>query len=231
MNSIDYSKYPQNTRIRHHISSNVYFPFNENIKEPDRYPPLISDINWNQVFENGTPPDMLDIGCGFGKFLLNSSLQFPDMNLLGIEVRPVPVDWIKSVIAAENLKNVHIINYSVANGLTFINDNSVSFISYFFPDPWFKTRHLKRRAFNLKFLDEIHRVLKSESKFFIQTDVEEVHKYHLDILSESGKCKFTNIDSLEKWSINGVQLTETDHEIYVNKKGMDKFRIIAEKLL
>lgn len=103
---------------------------------PKGYPPLIDKIDWSNHFANSQPPDLLDIGCGRGKFLLDMSFRLPQKNILGIEVRPLPVEWLQNVIKGENLPNVSVLRYSVVNGLPFIEDNSIEEVFYLFPDPW-----------------------------------------------------------------------------------------------
>lgn len=133
---IDFSKYPLPNRMRHHTSPNFYLPASELQIIPKGYPPLIDKIDWSNHFANSQPPDLLDIGCGRGKFLLDMSFRLPQKNILGIEVRPLPVEWLQNVIKGENLPNVSVLRYSVVNGLPFIEDNSIEEVFYLFPDPW-----------------------------------------------------------------------------------------------
>ena len=70
MPTIDYSKYPLPPRKRHHTNPSYYIPASDLAIIPVGYPPLINDINWSDYFTNQLPPDILDIGCGRGLFLL-----------------------------------------------------------------------------------------------------------------------------------------------------------------
>jgi len=100
---------------------------------------------------------MLDIGCGLGRFLLEISLINSDKNILGFEVRQSAVEWIQGVVQGELLRNVEALWYSAVNGLGFIEAGSIEKVFYFFPDPWVKKKHYKRRAFSVELLKEIHR--------------------------------------------------------------------------
>lgn len=220
-------KYPQPSRFRHHIKSNVYFPYHPNLSVSSHYPDLITKINWKDVFLNGEIPNSLDIGCGMGKFLIEYGYNNQKENILGLEVRPMPVDWIKSVILGEKYQNIGVLHYTLANGLDFIEDNSLDAIYYFFPDPWFKSKQSKRRVLNQLFLEICFSKLKLDGKLFIQTDVEELHKYHileLNKYNETNKFEIKVLNKNEDW-----ELLKTDQELHVNKKGFNIFRIICNK--
>ena len=160
---IDFSKYPLPERFRHHLSANNYMPREQIKYEPYNYPPLYESIDWSEHFANGNAPKYLDIGCGFGWF----SLQFAELieeNILGIEVRPKAVEYAQNIVKSENIRNCSFLWYSVVNGLDFIERNSVKKIFYFFPDPWFKKKHHKRRAFDINFLKFCYGALEPEGE-------------------------------------------------------------------
>jgi len=221
---IDFSKYPLPERLRHHTSPNFYLPASELKIIPKGYPPLIEKINWAEHFENKLPPDALDIGCGKGKFLLEMSLLHPEQNFLGIEVRPLPVEWLQSVIKGEELKNVSVIRYSVVNGLPFIEDESITEVFYLFPDPWPKKKHLKRRAFNFNFLVEIYRILKKNGKLLLATDVLTVHEYHLETLEQFKKFHVHIVENDDEWNY-----PVTNKEYFCRRIGIPFYRIICTK--
>jgi len=222
--SLDLKKYPKPQRIRHHIAPNNYFKFNENNPSVEFYPPLYEEINWDDFYKNGLKPTHLDIGCGMGNFLLQSADNNRSENYLGIEVRKAPVEWIRSVIDGEKLSNCGVINYSVVNGLPFIEDGSIEKIYYFFPDPWFKKKHKKRRAFNIEFLEECYRVLSIGGILYLQTDIEEVHIYHKDILKEFGKFEFKEMAQTDNW-----ELEETDQEKICKRGGFEYWKLVCRK--
>lgn len=221
---IDFSKYPLPNRMRHHTSPNFYLPASELQIIPKGYPPLIDKIDWSNHFANSQPPDLLDIGCGRGKFLLDMSFRLPQKNILGIEVRPLPVEWLQNVIKGENLPNVSVLRYSVVNGLPFIEDNSIEEVFYLFPDPWPKKKHIKRRAFNLDFVREVHRILKKQGKLLLATDVPEVHAYHLEILNEFKLFDIQIIDNDADWDY-----PVTNKEDFCRRVGIPFYRIICVK--
>jgi tRNA (guanine-N(7)-)-methyltransferase len=222
--NIDFKKYPLPKKLRHHTAANLYFPLAELKKRPRYYPPLIDRINWAELFANGEPPDILDVGCGKGKLLLDMAELNPSKNLLGIEVRKVVADWLDGVISEEIIPNVAVLWYSVVNGLNFIESDSMEKILYLFPDPWPKKKHHKRRAFNELVLKEFNRILKPNGQLYLATDVPEVHKYHLELLGKTALLEFDIIDDDEKWG-----LPVTNKETFCRKKNISFDRIIAVK--
>jgi len=224
MHKIDFNKYPLPSKSRHHTNPNFYFPLKELKVVPEFYPIPIEKIDWSTVFINEKPPKILDIGCGRGLFLLTVAEQNPDLNVLGVEVREWCCEWLKNYITSEKIANCGILRYCVGNGLQFIESETVEEIFYLFPDPWVKTKHKKRRAFNLEFLDEVYELLCENGKLFLATDLEEVHKYHIKTLEKFGKMKFSEINSDEDWN-----KPTTNKEIFCRKEEIKFYRIIAEK--
>ncbi len=220
---IDNNKYPLPKRLRHHTAANLYIPWAELTEKPKYYPPLYSKIDWGTVFFNKKKPDILDIGCGKGKLLLDHSEIHQDKNILGIEVRSQAVDWINKVIKGENLPNVAALWYSVVNGLQFIESESIEKIFYLFPDPWFKYKHKKRRALNEKTIKEFYRILKSGGMLYLASDVPEVNDYHTSLLKSFSKFT-TKIADEELW-----QLPLTNKEKFCKLENIDYVRMICFK--
>lgn len=127
---VDTKKYPK-PRSRHHNAANVYFPLQQLEKVPKYYPPIITTINWNDVFSNGLPPNILDIGCGWGAFLFNFAKSHPESNILGIEIRKILTDWIYEVTQGEHIHNAHALWYSLPNGLPFLENSSIDTFFHF----------------------------------------------------------------------------------------------------
>ena len=199
MLNIDSKKYPK-PRSRHHNASNVYFPLHALGAIPKFYPPLIETIDWSDHFNNGNPPNILDLGCGWGTCMLQLAYNHTEENILGLEVRKLPVDWIKEVVKGESLPNISVIWYSLPNGLSFLQDNSISSFFSFFPDPWIKKKHHKRRAFTKEFIQECLRLSKVNAQFWQMTDVPMVAKHHIDILSDFQEFTIDSFEFVGEWN-------------------------------
>lgn len=223
MLTIDLRKYPQ-PRIRHHTNPQVYLPRHQLHVVPPSYPPCIERLDWHHLFSDGRPPTIVDIGCGMGRFLLSYALNHPEQNILGIEVRKPAADWITTVINGEGIKNAAVLWYSVANGLPFLDDASVEMVTYFFPDPWFKKRHIKRRAFTPTLVAEIYRILRPDGALYLMTDVPMVDEYQREILHQHGGFSIEEVHSDDEWFAE-----RTDQELFCLSKGIPYVRLRCRK--
>jgi tRNA (guanine-N7-)-methyltransferase len=185
---------------------------------------VLEEVDWKKIFPGGKPPAYLDIGCGMGKLFMELALNNSDENYLGLEVRKNAVEWVSKVIEGEKIPNAKILWYSIVNGMKFIDDNSIKKIFYLFPDPWIKTRHRKRRAFNNFVIGEIFRMLKGDGTLYIMSDVPEAVDYHINKINDSGLFS-TEFVSEENWDLP----ITTNHEEFCNSKDIPFVRIICKK--
>jgi len=222
--SINYTKYPV-PRLRHHAKSVLYFPLKQHKNRNFKYPPLIEKFKWNELFSNGKPPLYLDVGSGLGKFLIETAIAEPQINILGFEVRQNAIEWTNSIINGESISNARVLWYSVVNGFPFIETGSVKKIFYLFPDPWIKKRHHKRRAFSLELLNEFHRILSSDGVLYIMTDVPEVDEHHVEILNKHKGYKF-NYSGKKQWGLEAL----TNQEEFCFRKNIPFTRLKCWKL-
>jgi tRNA (guanine-N7-)-methyltransferase len=130
-------------------------------------------IDWCGFFENPNPVE-IEVGCGRGLFLLNAGLSQPETNFLGIEYDYKEARRAARRVMKRELQNVRILGANANLILPkFVGTNSVQAVHVYFPDPWWKRRHRKRRIFNPTFLAEVARVLHSGGLLHAWTDVEE----------------------------------------------------------
>ena len=112
-------------------------------------------IDFKTLFGNDHPV-WLDIGFGNGESIIHAAQQNPDVNFLGIEVHLPGVGHLLMAIEQLGLNNVRIIRNDAVDILNlYIPEQSLAAIHIYFPDPWHKKRHHKRRLLNQDFLDLI----------------------------------------------------------------------------
>ena len=113
----------------------------------------------------------LEIGIGNGDALIHMAAADRDSLYLGIEVHEPGIGRCLNNIAAQALDNVRLIKHDAIEVLEQMLDaETVDRLLLFFPDPWHKKRHHKRRIVNPRFRDLIHRVLKPAGVIHIATD-------------------------------------------------------------
>jgi tRNA (guanine-N7-)-methyltransferase len=116
-------------------------------------------------------PVHIEIGSGKATFLLNQATAQPDVNFLGIEWAGKYYRYGVDRIGRWGLTNVRIIHTDAAHFLAnFIPDNSIDCFHIYFPDPWPKRRHYKRRFFRPANLKQLLRALKTAGTIRVATD-------------------------------------------------------------
>lgn len=133
-----------------------------------------------------TAPLILEIGFGMGLTLFNSAKKYPEQNFIGIEVHQPGIVALLAQLKTHPLNNIRIINADAAMVLQqCILDNSLSRVLIFFPDPWPKTRHHKRRLIQPEFITLLQKKLKSKGVLHIATDWEDYANHILCVLKNN----------------------------------------------
>ncbi len=152
--------------------------------EPEKAPPLAGEglgrgssppvpINWPTLFGNSNPVE-IEVGTGKGLFLLHAATARPGTNFLGIEIVRKYQLYAATRYAIRNLPNV---KTACADAKALLRDfvatASVAAVHVYFPDPWWKKRHKKRRVFTPEFAADAARVLIPGGRLYVASDVEE----------------------------------------------------------
>lgn len=142
-------------------------------------------VDFDVVF--GRPaPRMIEIGFGAGEALLEFARQHPQMNCLGIEVHPPGVGHLLLGIEESNITNVRIVAQDAVEVLRDrITPASIDLIHIFFPDPWPKKRHHKRRLIQPGFVQLLASVLVPGGVLRLATDWEHYAHHMLEVLDLS----------------------------------------------
>ena len=128
-------------------------------------------LEWSEVFGNQNPIE-IDIGCGRGKFLFDSSIERPETNWLGLELDFSEGRRGAKRLAKRQLPNARIIGGDAHQFLSkHVMPDSVDAAHVYFPDPWWKRKHAKRRLFTDAFADLLSQVVKHGGYVHSWTDV------------------------------------------------------------
>jgi tRNA (guanine-N7-)-methyltransferase len=129
-------------------------------------------------------PVVLEIGFGMGETTAAIAKAHPDQNFLGIEVHGPGVGSLLNRIEAERLTNVRVIRHDAAEVVgAMIAPGTLAGIHVYFPDPWPKKRHHKRRLMQPHFVHELARRLVPGGYLHAATDWEDYARQMLDTLS------------------------------------------------
>ena len=127
----------------------------------------------------------LEIGFGMGETTAQIAAEHPQYDYLGIEVHTPGVGGLLRLIEAQGLTNIRVIQHDAVEVVThMIAAASLSGIHVFFPDPWPKKRHHKRRLLQPAFVHLLASRLQSGGYLHVATDWEEYASHILQVLSE-----------------------------------------------
>jgi tRNA (guanine-N7-)-methyltransferase len=125
----------------------------------------------------------LEIGFGNGEALAAMAAAHPENNYLGVEVHRPGVGALLQKVSADQLANVRVATVDVMEVLARLPDASLAGAFIFFPDPWPKKRHHKRRLVQPPFVRELLRALKPGALLNLATDWEDYARHMLEVLA------------------------------------------------
>ena len=172
-------------------------------------------LDLNELFPNQNPLT-IEIGFGMGDSLLEMAIAQPDINFLGVEVHRPGVGKLLHGIQENAVKNLKIVSHDAVevleNGLT---GESIDKLLIYFPDPWHKKRHNKRRLVQSDFIQLARSRLKIAAEIHLATDWEHYAEHMMEVMS--GAQGFENCMGLQgfwdapvrpetKFEIRGLKL-------------------------
>jgi tRNA (guanine-N7-)-methyltransferase len=142
-------------------------------------------LNYESVFGR-TAPTIVEIGFGMGHTTADIAASLPDKNFIGIEVHTPGVGSLLKMADERGLANVRIVQHDAVEVLQhMVVDASLAGIHIFFPDPWPKKRHHKRRLIQPDFVQLLAGKLRGDGYIHLATDWQEYADQMLELLSAS----------------------------------------------
>jgi len=134
---------------------------------------LLASFSRATLFECDAPLEV-EVGSGKGLFLAQVSAENPGRNFLGSEIARKYARYAAARLAKQHSANAIVIcGDALALFQRWFTDASLAAVHVYFPDPWWKKRHKKRRVMNEQFLRDVERTLVSGGRLHFWTDVEE----------------------------------------------------------
>jgi len=141
------------------------------------------------LFGNDNPV-VLEIGFGMGASLAEQAAAMPDTNYLGIEVHRPGVGSLLARIKEGGQTNIRVVSHDAVEVLEhMMPDNALARVQLFFPDPWHKKRHHKRRIVKPDFVQQLHKKLAPEGVFHMATDWENYAEHMLQVMQSEQAWK------------------------------------------
>ncbi|MDN0082202.1 tRNA (guanosine(46)-N7)-methyltransferase TrmB [Crenobacter sp. SG2305] len=131
-------------------------------------------------------PKILEIGFGMGTATAEIARTCPDNDYLGVEVHSPGVGNLLKLVAEQDITNLRIIRHDAVEVIDhMLPDGSLDGIHIFFPDPWPKKRHHKRRLIQAPLIAKLAKKLKTGGYLHCATDWEEYAQQMLEVLSSN----------------------------------------------
>ena len=155
----------------------------------------------------------VEIGSGMGEATAQIAAAFPEKGFLAIEVHRPGIGSLILRALEREVTNLRVINEDCHLVLDLIKDSSVDSFHIFFPDPWPKTKHRKRRLINEEFTQVLARKLKPGGTLRIATDWADYAKQISEVLAQNpdligGICERPDWRPLTKFESQGI---DKDH--------------------
>ena len=188
------------------------------------YAPGVMD--WDRVFGR-IAPRFLEIGFGMGGATAEIARNHPDNDYLGIEVHRPGVGNLLKLIAQDSLTNLRLMSHDAVDVINeMIAPDTLDGVLIFFPDPWHKKRHHKRRLIQPEFVHLLASRLKPGGTIHCATDWENYAVQMLEVLSAEPALENTAIDyaprptyrPLTKFENRGLKLGHGVWDLVFRKK-------------
>lgn len=152
-----------------------------------------------QVFDRQAAPKILEIGFGMGDATAKIAQTLPDCDFLAVEVHTPGVGSLLKLMQEAEIQNIRIIQHDAVEVLQhMLPDDALDGVHIFFPDPWHKKRHHKRRLIQAAFVQLLCRKLKAGGYLHVATDWQAYAEWVLEVLQAEPQLQNTAVDYAEK---------------------------------
>ena len=196
---------------------------------PDTFDPevtpekIAAPEDWKKIFPR-LAPVIMEIGCGGGRYIISQAEKHPENNYLAVERANEYFQVLRERTAKRKLPNLRVCRTDaglwVVHGMA---PASVDQFHIYFPDPWPKKRHHKRRIFSPEFCAAAKKVLKPDGILYFATD----HKNYLDDVLPVIRETFEMTEHPQPWE--DAPEGRTNYEIKYMKVGRPIWRFVGKQ--
>lgn len=219
-------KFPQKRFFRQRAHAN---PFSDHSLV---YPVCPSEFNMQELYpsigeDKSKKVTILDVGCGYGGFLVKLAQLYPEKYAMGLEIRTKLVEFVRQRIVALRAKgechNGQVLRTNAMKFLpNFFDKGQLEMMFFLFPDPHFKRKKHKARIITDQLLTEYAYFLKSGGRLYIATDVKDLFEYMTSTIDRHKMFKRLD-DSEIPTELSHNILNSTEESMKVDRKGGEKF--------
>jgi len=156
-------------------------------------------LDLNQAFGRTDSHKILEIGFGMGDATAKIAQTLPDCDFLAVEVHTPGVGSLLKLMQEGEIQNLRIVQHDAVEVLqNMLVDASLDGVHIFFPDPWHKKRHHKRRLIQAEFVQLLCSKLKAGAYIHVATDWQEYAEWVLEVLQGEAQLQNTAVDYAEK---------------------------------
>ncbi|HEX8524223.1 MAG TPA: tRNA (guanosine(46)-N7)-methyltransferase TrmB [Tepidisphaeraceae bacterium] len=190
----------------------------ETLPKPIDFPTLYGNTN----------PIELEIGTGKGTFLTEQAIARPDINFFGIEWARWFWRYASDRLRRHNCMNARTVRAEANFFLTeFVKGESISVLHIYFPDPWPKARHHKRRLIQPHFMPLVHRILTPAGRLQIVTDHQGYFEENIEPTLKGSNLKI--VDYNRPGSAGEGEFVGTNFERKYRREGRPFYALAAVK--
>jgi tRNA (guanine-N7-)-methyltransferase len=184
-------------------------------------------LNWREVYGNDHPVE-LEIGSGKGTFLVEQATSRPETNFFGIEWANWFFRYAADRLRRRNCLNARMVRAEATFFLReFVPPESISVLHIYFPDPWPKARHNRRRLVQESFVPLIKQILVPGGRVQIVTDHKDYFERNMDPVVRGSGLKV--VDYNRPGSASEGEFVGTNFERKYRREGRPFFAIAAVK--
>lgn len=184
-------------------------------------------LDYDEVFGRKAPT-VLEIGFGMGASLVQMAKDAPELNFIGVEVHRPGVGKLLQLVNDEALSNLRVFEHDAVEVLAqCLPEASLHRVQVYFPDPWHKKKHNKRRLIQPKFVQQLRQKIEIGGVLHLATDWENYAEQMMEVLGEAED--FANVAGVGEYAPRPEYRPKTKFEARGERLGHGVWDLLFER--